>query len=242
MGVLDQRQTGRINRWTVGAVIPHHEGSRELRVVAERASDVAYARLQEMVLDLRLTPGTFVNEQSLASDLGLGRMPVREALARLAKDRFITIVPRRGIIVTPLALDEILDMFEAREAIECGVAYIAATRATEEDLRTLRGLVETVDQARITADSEQFLKDDHAVHTFLVHMIRNPLLQDAADRLLLHTLRFWRLYWKNLPAKTEAMLSHADLLSALEGHDPGKAEQAMRNHLQTSRQLVQLLF
>jgi GntR family transcriptional regulator, rspAB operon transcriptional repressor len=214
----------------------------ELGVAADRTSDIAYARLQEMVLDLRLTPGTFVNEQSLATDLGLGRMPVREALARLAKDRFITIVPRRGIIVTPITLDEIVDMFEAREAIECGVAYIAATRATDDDLRTLRGLVETVDRSRVSADSEQFLKDDHAVHTFLVHMIRNPLLQDAADRLQLHTLRFWRLYWKNLPPRTEAMLSHAELLAALEDHDPAKAEQAMRNHLQTSRQLVQLLF
>lgn len=211
-------------------------------MVAERDSDIAYARLQEMVLDLRLVPGAFVNEQSLASELSLGRMPVREALARLAKDRFITIVPRKGIIVTPLALDDVLGMFEAREAIECGVAYIAATRVTDEDVATFRALIETVDRSRVTGDSEQFLKDDHAVHIFLVHMIRNPLLQDAADLLLLHALRFWRLYWKNLPPKTEAMLSHADLLAALEGRDPVKAAQAMRNHLQTSRQLVQLLF
>jgi len=215
---------------------------RDHRVVAERASDVAYGRLQEMVLDLRLEPGAFVNELSLATQLGLGRMPVREALARLAKDRFITIVPRRGIIVTPLALDDVLDMFEAREAIECGVAFIAASRATEQDLQNLRSLVATVDEARSSSDFEQFLRDDHAVHTFLVHMIRNPLLQDAADRLLLHSLRFWRLYWKHRPAKPEAMLSHADLLAALESHDPIRAEKAMRNHLQASRQLVQLLF
>ena len=238
----DQLARGRISRWTPSAVVPHINRLRELRVAAKRDSDIAHARLQEMVLDLRLAPGSFVNEQSLASELGLGRMPVREALARLAKDRFITIVPRRGILVTTMTLNDVLDMFEAREAIECGVAYIAATRATNEDLRTLRTLVETVDRARVTADSEQFLKDDHAVHTFLVHMIRNPLLQDAADQLLLHTLRFWRLYWKNLPPKTEAMLSHAELLAALEDHDPGKAEQAMRDHLQKSRQLVQLLF
>lgn len=207
-----------------------------------RTSDVAFNLLQAMILDLRLAPGAFLNERSLADELGLGRMPVREALARLAKDRFITILPRRGIVVTPLTLDDVLDMFEAREAIECGVAYIAATRATEQDLITLRQLVATVDEARVTSDPEQFLKDDHAVHTFLVHMIKNPLLQDAADRLLLHSLRFWRLYWKNRPAKPESMLSHADLLAALESNDPIEAEKAMRDHLQSSRQLVQLLF
>lgn len=207
-----------------------------------RASDTAFDMLQDMILDLRLAPGAFLNEQSLADELGLGRMPVREALARLAKDRFVTILPRRGIVVTPLTLDDVLDMFEAREAIECGVAYIAATRATEQDLITLRQLVSTVDRTRTTSDPEQFLKDDYAVHSFLVHMIRNPLLQDAADRLLMHSLRFWRLYWKNRPARTESMLSHSSLLTALESHDPVEAERAMREHLQSSRQLVQLLF
>ena len=208
----------------------------------ERASDIAYSTVLSMILDLRLSPGTFVNEQSLADDIGLGRVPVREALGRLATDRFITVLPRRGTVVTPLALDDVLDMFEAREAIECGVAYIAATRATEADLDTLRGLITTVDRARTMSDHEQFLRDDHAVHTFLVHMVRNPLLQDAADRLLLHSLRFWRLYWSKHAAKTEAMLSHSDLLAALESRAPEQAEKAMRQHLHASRQLVQSLF
>lgn len=208
----------------------------------ERASDIAYSTVLSMILDLRLSPGTFVNEQSLADDIGLGRVPVREALGRLATDRFITVLPRRGTVVTPLALDDVLDMFEAREAIECGVAYIAATRATEADLDTLRDLIATVDRARTLSDHEQFLRDDHAVHTFLVHMVRNPLLQDAADRLLLHSLRFWRLYWSKHVARTEAMLSHSELLGALESHAPEEAERAMRQHLHASRQLVQSLF
>jgi DNA-binding GntR family transcriptional regulator len=211
-------------------------------VVATRASDIAYAELLARILDLRLPPGAFVNEHSLAADLGLGRVPVREALSRLVKDRFITVMPRRGTVITALTLDDVLDMFEAREAIECGVAYIAAKRATEQDLDTLRELVATVDRARVGVDHEQFLLDDHAVHTFLVHMVRNPLLQDAADRLLLHSLRFWRLYWTNRPARREAMLSHTDLMAAIESGDSVRAEGAMRDHLTASKQLVQLLF
>lgn len=209
-------------------------------MVTDRASDIAYKTLKEMILDLRLAPGAFVNEQSLADDIGLGRVPVREALARLVRDRFITVLPRRGSVVTPLALDDVLDMFQAREAIECGVAYIAATQASDEDLGILRDLIGTVDRSRTTPDHEQFLRDDHAVHTFLVHMVRNPLLQDAADLLLLHSLRFWRLYWSKHPAKSEAMLSHMDLMTALESRDPEQAEKAMRQHLHASRQLVQL--
>lgn len=77
---------------------------------------------------------------------------------------------------------------------------------------------------------------------FLVHLIRNPLLQDAAIRLLLHSLRFWRWYWHNTTAKPEAMMSHSNLLQALEDAAPERAETAMREHLHASRQLVQLLF
>lgn len=208
----------------------------------ERASDTAYELIRSMILDLRLAPGSFVNEQSLANDLGFGRVPVREALARLAQDRFINVMPRRGNEVTPLALEDVLDMFEAREAIQCGVAYIAATKATPTHLSTLRDLVAAADLARASSEHERFLQADHAVHMFLVHLIRNPLLQDAAIRLLLHSLRFWRWYWANTTAKTEAMMSHSNLLQALEDAAPERAETAMREHLHASRQLVQLLF
>lgn len=210
--------------------------------VPQRASDQAYDRLLEMILDLRLPPGAMVNEQQIATEIGFGRMPVREAIARLAGDRFITVMPRRGNFVTPLSLDDVLDMFEAREAIECGVAYIAARRASDADLDTLRHLIATAEKAREGDSAEAYLHDDQEIHAFLVHMINNSLLQDAADRLLQHNLRFWRSYWSTRPAQLSSMLSHADLLAALEARDPVAAEQAMREHIVSSRQLLQSVF
>jgi DNA-binding GntR family transcriptional regulator len=203
-----------------------------------RASDLAYDEVRERIIDLRLPPGSLVNELALAADLGMGRMPVREAIARLAIDRFITVLPRRGTVVTQVGLDDVLDIFEAREAIECGVVHIVASGATGADLATLRHLIEAADRARDGTDHEAFLRDDHAIHSFLVHMVRNSLLQDAADRLLLHNLRFWRMYWASRPAQHATMISHGSLLAALEAGDPEQAEKAMREHLVASRQLL----
>jgi len=208
----------------------------------QRASDQAYDVLLEMILDLRLPPGAMVNEQQIAADIGFGRMPVREAIARLAGDRFITVLPRRGNVVTPLSLEDVLDMFEAREAIECGVAHIAARRASDEDLASLRHLIATAEKAREGDVAETYLRDDQEIHAFLVHMINKSLLQDAADRLLQHNLRFWRSYWSTRPAQHSSMLSHADLLAALEARNPMAAEQAMREHILSSRQLLQSVF
>jgi len=209
---------------------------------ASRASDRAYDVLLEMILDLRLPPGAVVNEAKLATDVGFGRMPVREAIARLATDRFITVVPRRGTFVTPVGLDDVLDMFEAREAIECGVAYIAARRATDADLEQLRALIRAADRARSGDQYEDFLRDDHAIHAFLVRMASNGLLQDAAERLLQHNLRFWRSYWATRPTQHSSMLSHAALLEAVEARDPEAAERAMREHIGSSRELLQGVF
>lgn len=207
-----------------------------------RDSDRAYEQLLDMVLDLRLAPGEVVNEQALAAQLGFGRMPVHEAVARLASDRLAIIMPRRGTVISPIALKDVVDMFEAREAIECGVAYIAARRATEKDLDRMLDLIKTANMARDGQDWEDYLKADHAFHTFLVHMINNPLLQDAADRLLLHNLRFWRLYFSGRPAQHHVMLSHEKLHRAISSHDPEKAELAMREHISNSRGMIQSLF
>jgi DNA-binding GntR family transcriptional regulator len=211
-------------------------------IARPRASDIAYEQLRDRILDLRLPPGAVVNEHDLAAELGLGRMPVREAIARLASDRFIIVHPRRSTLVTTFGLDDILDMFDAREAIECGVAHIAARRAQASDLTTLRRLVEDADRAREGTDREAFLRDDHEIHTFLVHMIRNQLLQDATHRLLLHNLRFWRSYWASRPVQHATIIPHADLLAALEDHDPEQAEAAMREHVAASRQLLHSSF
>jgi DNA-binding GntR family transcriptional regulator len=213
-------------------------GTATVAIARPRASDVAYQRLREMILDLRLPPGTVVNEHDLAAGLGLGRMPVREAIARLASDRFVVVHPRRSTLVASFGLDDILAMFDAREAIECGVAHIAARRADATDLATLRQLVQDADRAREGTDHEAFLRDDHEIHAFLLRMIHNPLLQDAADRLLLHNLRFWRSHWAARPARHATMIPHADLLAALEDHDPGRAEAAMREHIAASRRLL----
>ena len=67
---------------------------------AQSLTDRAYADLEEMIVTLKLAPGSAVSEQELANYLGIGRTPIREALQRLARERLVSILPRRGIIVS----------------------------------------------------------------------------------------------------------------------------------------------
>jgi DNA-binding GntR family transcriptional regulator len=207
-----------------------------------RASDRAYQQLLDMLLDLRLVPGSVVNEQSLAEELEIGRMPVHEALARLANDGFLTVLPRRGTVVTAFTLDDVLDLFQAREAIECGSTHLAARRATDEDIGQLEALAATADEARGGAQTEDYLRADYEFHLSLVRMLKNSLLTDTVERLLMHNLRFWRFYFSSRTARPTAMLSHDDLLAGIRSRDADEAERAMRQHISASRGMLQSLF
>ncbi|HTK09244.1 MAG TPA: GntR family transcriptional regulator [Ktedonobacteraceae bacterium] len=207
-----------------------------------RASDVAYERLRDMIIDLRLRPGIIVDEMSLAAEIALGRTPVHEAVARLVGDRLVTVLPRRGLMIAPIGLEEVREIFEAREAIECGNAYFAVHHATDAELAELRHLVEQAENAREETDAQRFLDDDQLIHRFLARCMHNSFLQDATDRILLHSLRFWRFYFTTYHVADNTLISHQALLSALERRDAQEASMLMREHILTSRALLNALF
>ena len=89
-------------------------------------TDRAYAELEEMIVTLKLAPGAAVSEAELSSHLGIGRTPIREALQRLARERLVTILPRRGIMVSEINVGRQLRLHEARREIERLIARTAA--------------------------------------------------------------------------------------------------------------------
>jgi len=209
---------------------------------AVRVSDVAYDRLSTRILNLELEPGQVVDEQSLATTVGLGRMPVREALARLAGERLVTVMPRRGMMIAPIGLRTVLEIFHAREAIECGNAYLAAQLMTPEDLTVFREFVMRTETHREPGHSGQFLDADHDVHSFLGDMVHNPFLHDATEQILKHNRRLWNFYFSMRPPRRDSLMSHEPVLRALEIRDPLAAQGAMREHILASRALLQGLF
>jgi DNA-binding GntR family transcriptional regulator len=211
-------------------------------VVPLRASDVAYEQLREMILDLTLEPGEILNEASLAAKLSIGRMPVREAIGRLVSDRFVTVLPRRGTVVATMTMMDIANLYDAREAVECGIVRVAVRYITDEQIADFARLVDVADVARGRFDAERFLLDDLSVHRFVAGLVENSLLRGTAETLLLHNLRFWRTFFRSKLPQDDTMLSHRDLLLALERRDGAAAEEATRTHIDGARQLLVTVF
>ncbi|MGB8433220.1 MAG: GntR family transcriptional regulator, partial [Burkholderiales bacterium] len=86
--------------------------------VVETLTDKAYTYLEELIVTLKLPPGSAVSEAMLSRRLGIGRTPIREALQRLARERLVTILPRRGVIVSDINVKSQLRLLEVRREVE----------------------------------------------------------------------------------------------------------------------------
>ena len=84
---------------------------------AQSLTDRAYAEIEELIVTLRLAPGTPVSEAELMARLGIGRTPIREALQRLARERLVEIYPRRGNFVTDINVAGQLRLLETRREL-----------------------------------------------------------------------------------------------------------------------------
>lgn len=98
----------------------------------------AYEIIKGWIVNQDLAPGMKLQEDALADRLGVSRTPFREALSRLAQEGLVTMVPRRGTFVVDLTQEDIVDLYEAREAIEGMAAHLAARRRTPDHLRQMQ--------------------------------------------------------------------------------------------------------
>jgi DNA-binding GntR family transcriptional regulator len=156
--------------------------------VAERA----YEHTKQLILSGGFAGGDVVSELTVAEALGISRTPVHEAFLRLEGENLLSLAPRRGAAVVPMAPDEARDVLEMREAIECSTAR-RALGGGRLPTAVLAEMTENVDRQRELAsdgDEEGFVELDSAFHAILIRASRNAtalffhdLLRDRQHRL-----------------------------------------------------------
>ena len=111
------------------------------------AQQAAHSRLREMIFSGALQAGQPLRQEEIARQLGLSRLPVREALNRLATEGLVELKPRRGFFVVSLKRDEIEDIFDMRAMLEARAGQLATERTTSEDADAIDRLVDALDTA-----------------------------------------------------------------------------------------------
>ena len=196
-------------------------------------TDRAYGDLEEMIVTLQLPPGSAVSETALSQRLGIGRTPIREALQRLARERLVTILPRRGIIVSEINVKSQLRLLEIRREVERLVAKSAARRSTPEERARFLEIARRFERNAKTNDEVAFMRVDREFHDLSVLAARNEFAAGAMS--LMHSLsrRFWFIHYKQAADLPLTAKLHADVARTIAAGDEAAAGKAIDRLLDT---------
>jgi DNA-binding GntR family transcriptional regulator len=194
--------------------------------MAESLTELAYAYLEELIVTLKLQPGRVVSEGELSVLTGIGRTPIREALQRLAREKLVSIPPRRGIVVTEINVGSQLKLLEVRRELERLIARSAARRATDAERERFRALARDFEKSAKANDDVAFMRTDREFNTLCSAAAHNEFAAGAMS--LMHSLsrRFWYIHYKQAADMPSTAKLHADIARAIADGDEERAAKA----------------
>lgn len=200
------------------------------RLPKETARDFAIRVLRDNIISLELEPGCMVSENELASEMGLSRTPVREALIELSKSGIVEIFPQHGSMVSKIDYSKVEEASFMRRVLEVAVVQEACEVATPADIRSLDDNLSLQDLYLAREDREKLLLADNEFHGELFRICKKNLCYQLMRGINAH---FDRVRQLSLSAVKNIRIvqDHHDILAAIREKRPDKAREAMGAHL-----------
>lgn len=189
-----------------------------------------YEILKQKLINCDYMPGSLLNESQLSADLGASRTPVRESLSRLEKEGFIRILPKKGIYVTDISLNDVMQIFQVRLEIEPVTLKLAGKVLPLEELQSFYDKFSQSD-----LDEQSSFRLDTSMHLFLVEYCGNRLLIEFMQSIFDKNTRIVIASKQNEFRIHDAKQEHMEVLSLLMRREYSKASEALRNHIESCR-------
>lgn len=205
--------------------------------MAERA----YYELRDRIVSLRIPPGALVREEEVMKDLEMSRTPIREALLRLAQEKLVAVIPRRGTFVTEVHVGDVGRVYEFRRELEAVAAGWAAERRTDADLPEIDRLIEDLGEVNSTPDSEvdarSQMSADQRAHHLVYRLAGNPLIEDVLDSHYFLAARIWFLASGRVTMH-EPFAGLIELFEAIKDRDAEAARRYARQHSEAAEAAI----
>ncbi len=184
--------------------------------------------LRQRIFSRELEPGSWIDELKIAEDYGISRTPLREALKVLAAEGLVTMKVRRGAYVTEVNEKDLVDIYHLLGLLESDATGVVAERATDEQLRELQSLHESLEAS--AQDRDRFFEINERFHMRLLEIAdnrwRNQMVGDLRKVMKLN--RHHSLLKSGRIA--ESLAEHRAVMTALQARDAATATQRMLEH------------
>ncbi len=195
-------------------------------------------RLRSRIFAHELAPGSWIDEQAIAEELGISRTPMREALKVLASEGLVILKPRRGCYVAQLSEQDLDEVFPIMALLEARCAFEAASKANEEDIARLEGLHQELETQAAKGDADKFFAANDAFHGALQDIAGNGWLKHLIDDTR-KVIKLTRRHSLQLEGRVKQSLAeHREIMAALRLKDAELASQRMHDHLLSGRQAL----
>lgn len=209
--------------------------SDKLSPIAENFTlkDHTFEVLRAAILDMEIyrpDADLRLDERKLAEKLGISRTPIREALARLAQEGLVHIVPRKGVFVCRKTREEILEMVITWAALESMAARLATQNASDAELHALRQFAIKHSSDVERADLEEYSDANIVFHQTILELSGCQLLKKMADVLFTHMQAVRRRAMGESDRARRSVADHMEIIDALIGRDADLAARRVREH------------
>jgi DNA-binding GntR family transcriptional regulator len=204
-----------------------------IRAEAVSVGQMAYQALREAILDMdvyRSDADLRLDEQRLATALGVSRTPVRGALARLEHEGLVQIVPRRGVWIVRKSKAEITEMIRAWAALESMAARLLCERATDEEIGSLRALFSVFEDDQLRLHLNEYSDANLRFHQSIIELARSPVISGLVAGLLVHVRAIRGHMIGETDRAERSIVDHMHIIEAIEARDAELAERLVRKH------------
>lgn len=189
-----------------------------------------FNRLRSAIFSGELLPGTPLREARIAKQLNVSQVPVREALLKLQELGLVVRVEDKGTYVTKLSRADMMNLLEVRAHLEELAFRLASQRMTPEINRELEQRIANIEKVAHTKDHIATAEADLKFHQSVWKASGNPLLVKTLDRICVSVYAFVG-HQRHVTGEKLAIVSHDNLLKALQSGDPAQIAVSIREHL-----------
>ena len=196
---------------------------------APSLKELAAAEIRQRIFSGALRPGSKVDQDAIAADLGMSKLPIREALITLDSEGLVRNIPRRGAFVAPLTRDDIRDHYHIFGTVVGIAAERAAEHLDDDELQRLQELADAMEASTSPAEQEELNHEFHRAINLAGRSRRLTSVLSLLGKALPSGFYEFHTEWSQT-----ANADHREILDALKGRDAGEAGRAMSRHLQRS--------
>lgn len=199
------------------------------KLVPVNLSERAYFRIKKMISDYRFSPGSRLNVEHLARDLGTSRTPIWEAVRRLEQEGLAKNIPNRGVFLVKLTHEVAIELYMVREVLEGMAARLAVERISDKALEKMEKLLREQEKIVAVEDLVAYSKSDFEFHAVIYAACGNAILREMLESIKEKVRPF---EMRITPILTELFNDHQTIVRAMRLRDALLAEVAFREHNQ----------